>query len=154
GLLAAHIALLAPGSSPSDFDLVANSYDGNVRSVGFVQRAGGLPVVGGQVSFRFKNDRVFVIASEALPNVTAVAPRVRTEPIAMRDRAASALRAQLALPAAPASQPESDVVLPLVGDNSVLGYRVVSRFELDGGADGRYAAYVDPASAQIVALHQ
>jgi uncharacterized protein (TIGR03382 family) len=155
-LLADHVALLAPGSSASDFELVSNSFDGNVRSVGFVQRAGGLRVVGGQVSFRFKADRMFVIGSEALPDVkvAAVAPRIRLASTAMRDRAAAALRDQLALPNAIASLPEPDVVLPLLADDAVLGYRVVARMELDGGADGRYAAYVDPASGGVVAIHQ
>ena len=40
----------------------------------FVQRANGMIVVGGQVSFRFKHDRLFVIGSEALPNVTFAMP--------------------------------------------------------------------------------
>src|SRR5690349_21772260 len=36
-VLADHVALLAPGASPSDFALVSNVYDGNIRAVGFVQ---------------------------------------------------------------------------------------------------------------------
>ena len=153
-VLAEHIALLAPGALVIDFELVSNVYDGNVRAVGFVQRAGGLRVVGGQVSFRFKNDRLFVIGSEALPGVAAPAPRVRIDAALLAARATASLRAQLALPSAPASPLEPDVILPLVGDDTVLGYRVVQRMELDGGADGRYAAYVDPASAQVIAIHQ
>src|ERR1700733_10161905 len=39
-VLADHIALLAPGAQVSDFDLVSNSYDGDIRSVGFFQRSG------------------------------------------------------------------------------------------------------------------
>src|SRR4051812_49043883 len=56
-VLAEHIALLAPGASPDDFVLVANTSDGDIRSVGFVQRFAGRVVVGGQISFRFKRDR-------------------------------------------------------------------------------------------------
>jgi len=37
--LADHIALLAPGSTPADFELVSNHTDGDIRSIGFVQRA-------------------------------------------------------------------------------------------------------------------
>jgi hypothetical protein len=48
GVLADHIAPLAPGASPDDFVLASNSSDGDVRSVGFVQTYGGRPVVGGQ----------------------------------------------------------------------------------------------------------
>ena len=68
--LADYIHLLAPGASAEDFELVSNHHgvDG-IRTVGFRQRHQGVIVVGGQVSFRFKNDRLFVIGSEALPHV-------------------------------------------------------------------------------------
>src|SRR5687767_13177812 len=59
-LLAQHLALLAPGASEADFDLAANVVHGDKRTVGFVQRAGGLRVLGGQISFLFKRDRVIV----------------------------------------------------------------------------------------------
>src|SRR4029079_16653802 len=39
--LADHIALLAPGASPADFELVANHSDCDIRSVGFAQRRDG-----------------------------------------------------------------------------------------------------------------
>src|SRR4029079_9273775 len=68
-LLADHLHLLAPRSRLEDFKLVSNTNLGGIRAVGFVQLAGGERVIGGQVSFRFKNDRLFVIASEALPDV-------------------------------------------------------------------------------------
>jgi hypothetical protein len=154
GVLADHLALLAPGASPSDFELVSNVYDGDVRAIGFVQRAGGLAVLGGQVSFRFKRDRLFVIGSEALPNVVAPAIAARLAPALLRDRVSTVLRARLAVPNATATSPAAEVVLPLVGDDTVLGYRIVAPVELDGGADGRYAAYVDPSSGEVIALHQ
>ena len=75
--LADHLALLAPGAAPDDFVLVSNHTDGDLRSVGFVQRALGRRVVGGQISFRFKRDRLFVIGSEALPDVRVDPPRAR-----------------------------------------------------------------------------
>lgn len=68
--LRAHVDLLAPGASPEDFELAGNvlSEDG-VRSVGFFQNQGGLRVDGGQVSFRFKHDRLVVLGSEAWPRL-------------------------------------------------------------------------------------
>src|SRR5258708_4199621 len=102
-VLAEHVALLAPGALASGFDVVSNVYDGNVRAIGFVQRAGGLRVVGGQVSFRFKRDRLFVIGSEALPDVVAPVPLARIAATALATRATASLRAQLALPYAPAA---------------------------------------------------
>jgi cysteine-rich repeat protein len=153
-VLADQVALLAPGASASDFELVSNVYDGNIRALGFVQRAGGLRVVGGQISFEFKHDRLFVIGSEALPNVhvaTALAHLAVTD---LQTRAATAVRAAIGLPSAPVSSLGPDVILPLVADDSVLGYRVVAAVELDGGADGRYRAYADVTTGALVAVQQ
>ena len=156
-VLVEHIALLAPGASPDDFALVSNTSDGDIRSVGFVQRHGGRIVVGGQVSFRFKRDRLFVIGSEALPDVALPAqPRARLRAAAVRDRAVAALRRELAdLPAdAPVTPPGAEVVLPLVGDDAVLGYRLAVPVVIDGGGSGRYLAYGDPSTGEILAVHQ
>ncbi len=153
-VLADHIALLAPGAAASDFVLVSNVYDGDIRAVGFVQTAGNRRVVGGQVSFRFKRDRLFVIGSEALPNVVAPITRARLADTALQSRATDALRAAVVLPAAPVRALGDDVVLPLVADGGVLGYRVVAPFEIDGAAQGRYLAYADPATGSILAVHQ
>ncbi len=154
-VLADHIALLAPGASPDDFVLVSNGSDGDVRWVGFVQTYGGRPVVGGQISFRFKRDRLSVIGSEALPGV-ALPPQLRTRmsAAAFRDQAAAALRRQLDLADAPVTPPGDEVVLPLVGDDAVLGYRAAVPITIDGGARGRYLAYGDPASGEILAVQQ
>ncbi|MGE5186813.1 MAG: hypothetical protein ACM31C_32390, partial [Acidobacteriota bacterium] len=153
-VLADHLALLAPGASASDFELVSNTTDGDLRSVGFVQRAGGLRVVGGQLSFRFKRDRLFVIASQALPGVPAPVASARVARASVVAKAMPALRAAVQLPAAPVRAVGDDVVLPLVTDDAVLGYRVTTPLEIDGAADGRYLAYADPATGGIVAIHQ
>jgi MYXO-CTERM domain-containing protein len=155
--LVAHLALLAPGASPADFELVSNVDDGEMRSVGFVQRHDGRVVVGGQVSFRFKHDRLFVIGSEALPNITLPAqPRARLSGAAFQGRAAANLRRELALPEAlviaPGTAPGEEVVLPLVGDDAVLGYRLAVPVTIDGGAEGRYLAYSDPATGETLAV--
>ncbi len=153
-LLAEHIDLLAPGSSVRDFELVSDHFDGSIRSIGFIQRAGGRRVVGAQLSFRFKRDRLIAIASEALPNVTIAATRAAIAPTMMHAHASTALRRELDLPTAPVSMPGEEVVLPLVADDAVLGYRVVRALEVDGGADGRYLAYADAATGELVAVHQ
>jgi hypothetical protein len=153
--LVEHLALLAPGASPADFVMVSNQLDGDLRSVGFVQTHGGRVVVGGQVSFRFKHDRLFVMASEALPDITLPAqPRSRLSRAAIQDRATSTLRRELALPAAPVAPPGDEVVLPLVGDDAVLGYRIAVPVTIDGGADGRYVAYSDPSTGETLAVRQ
>ncbi len=153
-VLATHLALLAPGAAITDFVLVSNTTDGDIRSVGFVQRTGGRRVVGGQVSFRFKRDRLFVIASEALPDVQVDVPRTRLAAATLRVRATAALRTALDLPTAPVTAPGDDVVLPLVATAGVLGYRVAVPMTIDGGADGKYLAYIDPATAGVIAVEQ
>src|SRR6185436_12962814 len=69
-VIESHLDLLAPGATPADLVLVSNHWDGEMRSIGFVQLARGMRVVGGQVSVRIKNDRIFVLSSQALPAVT------------------------------------------------------------------------------------
>ncbi|HEX7702131.1 MAG TPA: hypothetical protein VF403_15445, partial [Kofleriaceae bacterium] len=149
-MLAAHLDLLAPGASVGDFQLVSNTSDGSMRTVGFQQFASGHRVVGGQISFWFKRDRLFVISSQALPHVTFEAARTRMA----STHATAAIRDAVTLPNAPVTANGDDVVLPLVGDSAVLGYRLVSPYTIDGGADGRYLAYVDPSTAGVIAVHQ
>jgi hypothetical protein len=153
-VLADHVALLAPGAAPSDFELVSNHFDGTTRSIGFYQRSGGRRVVGGQVSFRFKADRLFVIGSEALPHVTVATSRARLAPTLMHARAVDHLRAELALPAAPVTPLGDEVIVPLVGDHGILGYRLARPATIDGGADGRYLGYIDVVDGRVIAVRQ
>ena len=151
-MLAAHVDLLAPGASASDFQLVSNTSDGKIRSIGFFQYAGGYRVVGGQISFWFENDRLFVMTSEALPHVTLATTRARIANLATR--VTTSLRDAVALPAAPVVANGDDVIVPLVADGGVRGYRLASPFTIDGGAEGKYLAYVDPTSAGVLAVQQ
>lgn len=153
--LADHVALLAPGATARDFVLVSNVNDGTIRAVGFVQTSGGTRVLGGQIGFEFKHDRLFVIGSTALPGVTADTAAPRLASTMLRTRAIAAVRDQLALPAtARASELGADVVVPLIGDDAILGYRVATPIELDAGSTGRYLAYVDPATGAPIAVRQ
>ncbi|HET9621954.1 MAG TPA: hypothetical protein VFP84_11345 [Kofleriaceae bacterium] len=155
GVLAAHLALLAPGAALTDFVLVSNTSDGDVRSVGFAQRFAGRAVVGGQISVRFKRDRLFVIASSALPHVALPAqPRARLARGVLQMQATAAAQRALALPAAPVGAPGDEVVLPLVADDAVIGYRLAVPVTIDGGADGKYLAYADPATGEPLATRQ
>ncbi|MEO8703128.1 MAG: hypothetical protein ABI867_23990 [Kofleriaceae bacterium] len=152
-LLASHLDLLAPGAQVSDFVLVSNHSDGDQRSIGFVQLAGGMRVVGGQISFRFKRDRMFVIGSEALPNITLPQHKPAQHPM-LAQVATANLKSELMLPNAPVATHGDRVVLPLVADDAVLGYRIATPMQIDGGIEGRYLAYVDPETGEILAVHQ
>ncbi len=65
-ILTEHLDVLAPGAQASDFVIVSEDLSRGVRSIGFVQHYRGREVVGAQLSFRFKADRLVMIASEAL----------------------------------------------------------------------------------------
>ena len=67
--IAQHIAILAPGASASDLQLVDNISDGEMRTVGFVQTYKGMKVIDAHLIFEFKNDRLFVFGSTAFPNI-------------------------------------------------------------------------------------
>lgn len=153
-MLADLLALLAPGASLPDFRLISNSDDGHLRTVAFAQYASGHRVVGAQLSFWFENDHLFVISSQAVPNVEFSTTRARLGPAMLELRATAAIRDAVTLPGAPVISNGDDVVLPLIGESAVMGYRLVSPFTIDGAADGRYQAYVDPTSGDVIAVHQ
>ncbi len=153
-LLADHLALVAPGASVTDFALVSNHSDGEIRTIGFAQLHAGHRVVGGQVSFRFKHDRMIAIGSQALPDITVAIPTTRMSRALLGPRAKSALRIALDLPAAPVTEVGDEVVLPLIGDDAVLGYRLARPLTIDGGGEGRYLAYADVTTGEILAVHQ
>lgn len=149
--LSDNLALLAPGAALSDFVLVSNVYDGNIRAVGFAQYSNGMRVLGGQVSFEFKHDRLFVIGSEALPNVmidTSEARMSRAQ-LAAKD---VALKNVVGLATATVSAPGEEAILPLIATDGIIGYRLVRRMTVEGGADGRYEGYVDAHTGEVVAV--
>jgi MYXO-CTERM domain-containing protein len=148
--LVAHLELVAPGSAITDFELVANVERRGLRTIGFVQRHGGLPVFGGQVNFRFKNDRLFVVGSEALPDVRVPRPtQVRAATVLGRSAAAAtALDLGLAADRVSAGPAGPLTIVPLVADDGVLGYRVAVPVEIDGGSAGRWQVFTDPASGE------
>ncbi len=143
-----HLDLLAPGAAETDFELVANDLDGDLRTIGMIQRHGGLAVLGGQVSFRFKRDRLFVIGSEALPSVQVSWPRTALGRRALGGHAHAATVAELGLdPARVTTGPTGALaIVPLVGERGVLGYRVAAPVEVDAGADGSWQVWLDPAT--------
>lgn len=151
-----HLALLAPGVEPSDLEQVSNHYDGraDLRTVAFVQRHRGLEVLGGQVSVRIKNDRIFVLASEAWPNVDAA-------PVAKPVREDAAVAAALEWMAGEAEGlgvrqgPKQPFVLPIRSDEAGIEYRTVVEVVIDARAPvGRWSVYLDAKDGAPVARRQ
>ena len=155
GFLRQHADLLAPGVAVDDLVLAANHDDGRIRTVGFWQHHAGMRVVGGQISVRFLNDRLYVVSSQILPDVSvAGTPRVAAIGDVGESVRAATVR-DLALPRARATAAAEPVILPLVADDVVLGYRVAVPVDVDAGRDGRWLVYADPSSGEpLVRVNQ
>jgi MYXO-CTERM domain-containing protein len=142
--LSLHLDLLAPGVGVADLVLVSNHDDGRIRSLGFVQRHHGLAVVGGQISVRFQADRLYVVSSQILPDVQVdvpIGPALDAGLLAKRALAP-------ALANAPVRAAAELVIVPLVSDDAVLGYRVARALDVDGGRDGSFRVWADPTTGE------
>jgi cysteine-rich repeat protein len=144
-----HLALLAPGASMADFTLVANQVSNGTRSIGFLQHAGGLRVVGGAIGIAFQADRVTMVSSTALPNVRTTSP---TSPVSRASaftaahqwlaRTGFSIRSRDA--ASLASAPP--VVIPIVRKNDVT-YHVAHELAVEDTAKHeRWSVWVDATS--------
>jgi hypothetical protein len=162
--LAEQIEMLAPGALPDDFELVSNDLFRGVRSVGFLQESNGLRVIGGQLSFRFKADRLVAIASEAFPRVEASPPARAISDEDAREQASRWLREDFGIrdegvSGVPGVSSVSGVqVLPIVrvdDQGRHLGYSVVRTVRVDSiSPRGRWDVYVDAATGAPVARRQ
>ncbi|MEZ4441842.1 MAG: MYXO-CTERM sorting domain-containing protein [Polyangiaceae bacterium] len=158
-VLTRHLALLAPGAQLSDFVLAENVLSRGMRVVSFLQYAGGRRVLGGQLSFRFKNDRLFVIASKALPHVGQSRATVEID-AGLAAKSATQWIEQDFGPATivmgeGASAVEGPFVLPVLTDGQVVGYHDVLVVTLDVQSPrARFDVYVDVTSGAVVAREQ
>jgi len=91
--IAEHIELLAPGTAPSDIQLVDNIGDGEMRTLGFVQTHRGIKVLDAHLIFEFKNDRLFVFGSTAFPNVSVPESAVTAAAATLKSAGGSTLLA-------------------------------------------------------------
>lgn len=162
--LAEHIDLLAPGARAEDFVIVTNHLGHDMRTIGMVQHYQGMRVLGGQVSFRFKRDRLFVIASEALPHVNAAAPDRSLDPVLAQSNARSwvmarrsdigAIASARAEASVWASASDGPYILPIVSRGSI-SYQTVARVTVEERAPmGRWHVYVDALTGEPVARKQ
>jgi MYXO-CTERM domain-containing protein len=152
-LLRQHLAVLAPGSAAEDFVLVGNDLSAGIRSVGFRQHYRGRPVLGGQVSFRFKGDRLVMLGSEALPHVQATLTSAPIDVVTAQGRAQAHVLAVSA--EASAGAVEGPFILPIVDDGGVRSYREVLRVTVEASHPiGKFAVYLDAASGEPVAREQ
>lgn len=154
-ILARHIDLLAPGAHVDDFQLVSNHLGNGMRTVGFHQYHQGMRVLGGQVSFRFKADRMFVIGSEALPHVRAPVAHYALPAGVLRARAvawiADGAERAWTEPDAPVEGP---FILPVVARGGAT-YHTVVRVTVEARAPiGRWHVFLDANTGLLVAREQ
>lgn len=152
-----HLGLLAPGSSIGDFILVSNELHRGIRSIGYKQMHQGIAVLGGQLSFRFKADRLVVIASEALPmdSVPVVLPKLRSRPsaAALQQTATSWVLRDSAT-SAKASATEGPFILPIISARGIQ-YTTVMAITVEAQAPlGQWQVFVDAGSGKEIARKQ
>ncbi|MEZ4380969.1 MAG: MYXO-CTERM sorting domain-containing protein [Nannocystaceae bacterium] len=151
-LLSAHADLLAPGCAASDFELVTNRRDGEMRTLGFIQRSRGRAVVGGQLSFRFAHDHLTAIASQAIPCAALpdASPTIASAEASARAAAFVAARdgaAQVSV-----IEVGDAVVLPRIGDHRVMGADLALPVIVATAAPiGRWRVYVDARTGAPIA---
>jgi cysteine-rich repeat protein len=154
--LVQHIALLAPGATASDFVLVANQTNpsGDLRTVAFAQRALGLSVLGGAVSFAFSHDRLTMMSSTALPKVAVRLPDTSL-PIATIASAAKSWLGQAGYAVDIKAHGER-VIVPMVrsrGNRATpdIEYRVVETVTVESSRNpGAWNVWIDASSAAPV----
>jgi cysteine-rich repeat protein len=152
-LLKRHIQLLAPGTSPSDFVLVSNELHRGIRTVGYKQRYAGMPVLGGQVSFRFKADRLVVIGSEAMPHTKSDHGGTIASSSTLQSLATKWILQDSAT-TAQASSVEGPLVLPIISTTHA-SYHTVMAVTVDGQAPlGKWRVYLDASTGERIAREQ
>ncbi len=155
--LRAHLDELAPGAAKDDFVLAANHLDDTgMRTVSFFQQHAGVPVVGGQVNFRFRNDRLFMMGSEALPHVRAPAALRTVSNTRARDSARDWLRGEFGPREMTAGADVSDrLILPIVRGPGAIEYHSVRAVHVDAPTiPASWEVYVDSATGAPVARRQ
>ncbi|HEX5061941.1 MAG TPA: hypothetical protein VFV99_21380 [Kofleriaceae bacterium] len=155
--LAEHLDVLAPGAKLDDFVLVSNvlSPNGDIRSVGFVQHAGGMHVLGGAIGFAFKADRLTLVSSTSLPNITVTAPAQRRSAAELTTRAQRWL-AQDGYRVTISSVGTEPVIVPVVrpriGARTDIEYRVAEQLEVTAtNAPGAWHVWIDAGSGAPIA---
>lgn len=157
--LADHIAVLAPGSRADDFVLVSNHVSaqagGDMRSIGFVQYDHGREVLGGQVSFRFKHDRLVGIGSEALPFVDAPIPTHRIDPKQAERSAEDLIAVSVEGEAITVGAAAGPFVLPILDDSAEPRYVEVLAVDVRVSQPASaWRVYIDSETGDPVAREQ
>lgn len=153
-MLSEHVAAFARGAAPSDFDVVANDLSAGIRTVGMTQRYAGIPVEGGQVSFRFVDDHLVYTASQALPDIDVTLTDAPLDPTTASRMATRWIERDLGVGATLADTPRR-VILPRWRTGGWQFHDTLA-VEVRGtsGEPGHWIVYLDAATGEPVARKQ
>lgn len=160
-----HLDALAPGTNPSDWQLVSDETSrSGVRTIGFAQHHGGLPVVGGQLSLSFKAGRLVAVRSQALPHPSVAARSQTVAPARAAEQGVAWIAADFPPEGAPKGAPpqpnrvrvnapmSAPMILPIVSQTGAIDYREVVTIEVSSSQPlGRWLVYLDAATGQPIA---
>ncbi|HUS28864.1 MAG TPA: MYXO-CTERM sorting domain-containing protein [Kofleriaceae bacterium] len=157
--LAQHGSMLAPGANAGDFTMLVNRVDGALRTVTFAQHANGLRVVGGSLAFTFSHDRLIMVSSTALPNVSVRMPG-GSLPFATLASTARDWLGQAGHSVDVKAQGDR-VIIPIVHARGNRGtpqitYKVAETLTVESTREeaGRWDVWLDAANAAPIARHQ
>lgn len=152
-----NIALLAPGSQVEDFKLVSNSVHHGVRTLGFQQYHNGIKVHTGQLSFRYKFDRLIAMASEAMPMIEVSNQTLASKHL-IETKALDWIKADVDPLAKQISSASELMILPLVGSgkrmNDIEYFTVRSVMIKSNKPIGEWQVFVDANTGIPVTRHQ
>ena len=153
--LSRYLDVLAPGASIDDFVVVSNHYGAGIRTVGLVQLHAGRPVRGGQMSVRFKADRLVYVASQALPAVdVALHTGPALEPAAARAEARAWIGRDFPGATLHAEGFAGPSILPIWTGTGWSYHEVVSVRVNATQPLGQWVVHLDAATGDVVAREQ
>lgn len=154
-VLARHLAVLAPGSRVEDFVLVANDLDAGQRTIAFAQTVAGTELLGASIDLRFKNDRLFMVGSSAIPNARAKAPAKPTQLAAPVEAAAERWLTQDGYTRLQPAQTGAPKLVPLVAAAGRIDLHLAVPVEIATEAPiARWRVWVDTTTGEPVAREQ
>jgi cysteine-rich repeat protein len=153
-MLAEHVAAFARGAAPSDFDIVANDLSAGIRTIGMTQRYAGIPVEGGQISFRFVDDHLVHTASQALPDVEVTLTDAPVAPTTASRAAMQWIERELGFGAMVTDTPRRTILPRWHADGWHYHDTLAIDVRLSDGEPGHWIVYLDAATGEPVARKQ
>lgn len=152
-LLSVHAGAFASGAADSDFEIVANDLSAGIRTVGMTQHHAGIPVEGGQISFRFIDDKLVYAASQALPDIDVTLVDAPLDPTSAARLATRWIAREMGMASTVAGTPRR-AILPRWRGGSWDYYDTLAVDVRSTTEPGHWTVYLDAADGEPVARRQ